>query len=90
MVRYAHLIFYQGVEVPLGDDFRHCSPISLLNVSHIAVTLYAIVKESLRFPILRFDFEFPALFCIFLYKTLGHINSCRDGHKRASYIQPRG
>ncbi|RAQ38559.1 hypothetical protein B9S53_26725, partial [Arthrospira sp. O9.13F] len=56
----------------------------------IAVTLNAIVKKSLRFPILRFDLEFPALFCIFLYQALGHINSYGDAQRRASYIQPRG
>ncbi|EDZ97193.1 hypothetical protein AmaxDRAFT_0222 [Limnospira maxima CS-328] len=27
-------IFHQGVKVPLRGDFGHCSPISLLNVSH--------------------------------------------------------
>ncbi|MFO7028754.1 hypothetical protein B9T07_01520 [Limnospira fusiformis CCALA 023] len=78
------------MEVPLGGYLRHCSPISLLNVSHIAVTLNAIVKKSLRFPILRFDLEFPALFCIFIYQTLGHINIYGDAQRRASYIQPRG
>ncbi|EDZ96597.1 hypothetical protein AmaxDRAFT_0520 [Limnospira maxima CS-328] len=56
----------------------------------IAVTLNAIVKESLRFQFLRFDLEFPALFCVFLYKTSGHINSYEDGQECAPYIQPRG
>ena len=56
----------------------------------IAVTLNAIVKESLRFQILRFDPEFLALFCIFLYQTSGHINSYGDGQECAPFIQPRG
>ncbi|MFO7144829.1 hypothetical protein B9T16_26695, partial [Arthrospira sp. PCC 8006] len=41
-------------------------------------------------PILRFDLEFPALFCIFLYQTLGHINSCGMVRVRVPYISPRG
>ncbi|BDT15878.1 hypothetical protein N39L_56010 [Limnospira platensis NIES-39] len=42
------------------------------------------------YELVRFDLGFPALFGIFLYRMLGHINSYRDGQECAPYIQPRG
>ncbi|TVU55718.1 MAG: hypothetical protein EA414_00245 [Arthrospira sp. PLM2.Bin9] len=42
------------------------------------------------YELVRFDLGFPALFCIFLYQTLGHINSYGMVRVRVPYISPRG
>ena len=87
---------WQWSHLVVGSTSRLPFPASILGLWFpklgvaIAVTLNAIVKESLIFPVGRFDLEFPALFCIFLYQTLGHINSYGMVRVRVPYISPRG
>ncbi|MGI0501329.1 hypothetical protein ACN4EW_31820 [Arthrospira platensis CENA650] len=70
--------FNPGVVIPkTGGGYRLYLSISGLTISNL-------------YELVRFDLGFPALFGIFLYRMLGHINSYEDGQECAPYIQPRG
>ena len=76
--------FNPGVVVPkIGGGYRRYP-----NFLTLLIHFWASYRNL--YELVRFDLGFPALFGIFLYRMLGHINSYEDGQERSPYIQPRG